>query len=244
MANKLPWFTHDHDARNDEFLQRSMDKFGHFGYSAYFMILEIIHEHGVGGIVTMRQSRLAQNLRSRWPQVRLYLDFSRTSGKVDFTLTETEVQLQNKKFIERQGKLKSKTPAKLPQDSPKTPIEREGEREGDRHDKDKAIRHPSDVQSIVSAYKQTKGISKDDKAWDKANYGRFAKAASALLASTDCLENAVAYIAARGSYLSSLGREWTLETIAKNAADKAPTQELKPTQPQSKDPYAGWQRTK
>lgn len=94
----------------------------------------------------------------------------------------------------------------------------------------------SNVQAVVEAYKTAKGISGEDKAWDKANFARFAKAASALLASTDCLENAIAYISARGSYLSNQGLEWTLETIAKNAADKAPTHDLKPT---PKDPYAG-----
>lgn len=131
MANKLPWFTHDHNARNDEFIQRAIDKFGHFGYAAYFMLLEVIHEHGTGGTVQMSQSRLALNLRSRWPQVRLYLDFCRTSGKVDFTLSGTEVQLQNKKFIERQAKLKSKTPPTLPESSANTPLYIEREREVD-----------------------------------------------------------------------------------------------------------------
>lgn len=119
--NKLPWFTHDHDARIDEFIQRAEDRFGPFGYAAYFKILEIIHQHGVGGILKMERSRLCQNLRARWPGVRLYLNFCQGSGKLQFNLSGTQVELQNKKFIERQSKLKSKTPAKLLKNYHKTP---------------------------------------------------------------------------------------------------------------------------
>jgi hypothetical protein len=127
VANKLPWFTHDHNARRDEFVQKSMDKFGHFGYAAYFMLLEVIHEHGVGGVVRMTKSRLAQNLRSKWPQVHLYLDFCRTSGKVEVRLTGDEVELQNKKFIERQRKSKANAPATLREGSAELPLDRDRE---------------------------------------------------------------------------------------------------------------------
>ena len=129
--NKLPWFTHDHDARNDEFLQRAEDQFGHFGYAAYFKILEIIHQHGTGGILRMSQSRVALNLRSRWPQVRLYLDFCQTSGKVEFKLIGDQVELQNKKFIQRQRNLKSKATSMQPESNSKIGIYKEGEGEED-----------------------------------------------------------------------------------------------------------------
>ena len=129
MANKLPWFTHDHNARCDEFIQRLMDEFGHFGYAAYFMLLEVIHEHGVGGALTMKQTRLAHNLRTRWPQLRVLLEFCRSSAKVDVNFTADEVQLLNKKFIERQRKSKSNAPAMLQQCSGNPGIEGERERE-------------------------------------------------------------------------------------------------------------------
>lgn len=115
--NKLPWFTHDHDARHDLFLQKAVDKFGHFGYAAYFIILEIFHQHGVGDKLIISRSRLSQELRSRWPQVELYLDFCRTSGKVQSDIRSDEVELQINKFRERQAKMKSKTPSRLLQDS-------------------------------------------------------------------------------------------------------------------------------
>lgn len=130
--NKLPWFTHDHSARLDEFIQRAEDGFGHFGYAAYFKILEMIHQHGIGGILTTTRARLVQNLRSRWPQVQQYLEFSRLSGKFQVTFSPDEVQIQNKKFIERQRKMKSKAPSKLLERSLKAPLEGEGEGEGER----------------------------------------------------------------------------------------------------------------
>src|SRR3990167_4383970 len=162
MANKLPWYTHDHNARNDEFLQKSMDRFGHFGYSSYFIILELIHQYGVGGTLLISKSRLALNLRSRWPQVRLYLDFSQTSGKVEFKLIGDEVELKNKKFIERQAKMKSKTPSTLPQHSLNTPLEREREGEGER-EKEKTTKSApkgapeiTPIERVVMAYKLAK----------------------------------------------------------------------------------------
>lgn len=144
-----------------------MDQFGHFGYAAYFIILELIHEHGVGGIVTMSQSRLAQNLRSRWPQVRLYLDFSRTSGKVEYTLSGTEVQLQNKKFIQRQGKLKFKTPSILSQHSVKTPQEGEREEERERHTPKPPKGDWPGFDIFWKAYPNKKAKGKARKAWNR-----------------------------------------------------------------------------
>lgn len=129
MPNKLPWFPHDHDAHHDEFLQKAMDEFGHFGYAAYFMLLELIHKHGTGDRLVMNTSRLAKNLRSRWPQVRLYLEFSRTSGKVEFTLIGTSVELQIHNIRKWWAKQKSKIPRRFPQDSSKIPIEVEVHKE-------------------------------------------------------------------------------------------------------------------
>ena len=123
MANKLKWFTHDHDARHDLFIESSIDRFGHFGYAAYFMLIELIHQHGVGGKLSISRAKLCQNLRSRWPQVGLYLDFCRTSAKVEYNLSGTEVELQIKKFSERQSKLKSNLLSTFRQPSVNLPLE-------------------------------------------------------------------------------------------------------------------------
>lgn len=100
-------------------------------------------------------------------------------------------------------------------------------------------RPPTDVQLIVELYKTAKGIDRNDTAWNKANFKRFSKAASDLLASVGGdVEKATDYLAARGAYLAANGLEWTLETIAKNAADNAPTGDAKA----QSDPYAHLQR--
>lgn len=223
MANKLPWFTHDHDAHEDHFIQESMDKFGHFGYSSYFIILELMHKHGVGDSLSISRSRLCQKLRSRWPQVRLYLDFSRTSDKVQFTLSGDEVQLQIKKFRERQSKLKIKIPSTYRQSSLKTPIEREGERDGEkdlRATPEASEKAKTKIQDLVEAYKVRKGFALDDKAWDKGNFGRCSKAAKTILSVFgDDLPQSLGYLESRSSYLESKGLDWSLETIAKHASD-------------------------
>ncbi len=138
MANKLPWFTHDHNARNDDFIRRSEEQFGHFGYAAYFKILELIHEHGCGDILKISSVRLCQELRSKRKVIRKYLESSREANKIVFTWNSDEINIQIKKFRERQSKLKSNLPSTFRQPSVNLPIEgevdidREGERQTNR----------------------------------------------------------------------------------------------------------------
>lgn len=105
--------------------------------------------------------------------------------------------------------------------------------------KEKRKGEPTDIQAIVEAYKTAKKIDPANKAWDRANFARRAKAAKALLDSTGAVENAISYLQARGQYLSAKNLEWTLETIAKNAADKAPVEEVKKSA-DAPNPYLGW----
>lgn len=170
MANKLPWFTHDHNARNDDFIYRSETKFGPQGYSFWFKIIELLHEHGTGDILNMSQSRLCLELRSRWPVVRLYLDWSQTSGKLEFNLSGTEVQLQIKKFRERQSKLKSNLPSILPEPSGNLPIH--------KRDKKKenttmgAVRFTPPSLSEVRAYCEERKNTIDPQGWIDYNMAR------------------------------------------------------------------------
>ena len=85
-----------------------MDRFNHFGYAAYFIILELLHKDGVGDALAISPSRLCQKLRSRQTKVRELLDFCRTSGKVESDWKPNEVWIQINKFRERQSNLKSK----------------------------------------------------------------------------------------------------------------------------------------
>ena len=117
--NKLPWFTHDHDARCDDFIYRAEKKFGPFGYAAWFKLLEVLHQHGVGDTLKMSIRRLAQELNCKSTRLEDYLNFCSTSTKVEFNLSSGEVELQIKKFRERQHKLKSKRPSNAPHTPPK-----------------------------------------------------------------------------------------------------------------------------
>lgn len=130
--NKLPWFTHDHSARNDDFIQRSIEHFGHFGYAAYFMILELLHEHGREDLLKMSPSRLCKELRTKRPQLLKFLEFARNSGKMEFKWGESDITIRVPKFRERQSKMKSKIRATATQPSVNLPLEREGDGHGDR----------------------------------------------------------------------------------------------------------------
>lgn len=76
------------------------------------------------------------------------------------------------------------------------------------------------LQRVVGAYKLAKGIDRDDKAWDRANYARYSKAAKSLLeACGGNLEAAVAYLIGQGDEWDAKSITWTLETIARHAWD-------------------------
>lgn len=131
MANKLKWFTHDNDARHDDFIHRAEDKFGPFGYSAYFKLIEVLHQHGTGDRLEMTTSRLASELRCTWPKLQVYLDYTQTMGKVKFNHSSGVVELQINKFLQRQKKLRASGSSTVPQQFPNRPLERQGE--GQRH---------------------------------------------------------------------------------------------------------------
>lgn len=102
------------------------------------------------------------------------------------------------------------------------------------------LKQPTDIQKIVEAYKELKGIPKDNKAWDSANFSRFTKNAKAIMDSLSCNGDvAVEYLRAMGAYWDSKGMDWHLGTIAKNAGDgKKPSA----PNPPSVDEYANAKR--
>ncbi len=81
----------------------------------------------------------------------------------------------------------------------------------------------SDLQKIIMVYKLAKGISRDDRAWDSANYKRAARPAKSILdAFGGNLERAVAFVAAQGTEWNHAGLDdWTLSGIEKQAWMKA-----------------------
>lgn len=82
-----------------------------------------------------------------------------------------------------------------------------------------ACRETTPLQRVVNAYKESLGVGMEDKAWDRANYARYSKAAKSLL---DCFggwEKAAVYVIGKGQEWGDLGISWTLETVARHAWD-------------------------
>ena len=212
MSNKLPWFTHDHDAHDDQFISDSMERFGHFGYAAYFIILELLHKDGTGDSLSISASRLCLKLRSKRGPVRKYLDFSREAGKMDFTWKSDEVDIQINKFRERQSNLKTKFISKPSQPRVKTTQHREGDREGENSiaavppEAAPVKAEPKKLtpqQIVVRYFKEAKGVHADDKDWDRKHWnGRLGKDAAALLKAFD------GDPVKAGRYLLIKGEEW------------------------------------
>lgn len=187
--NKLPWFLHAVDAHEDEFIQKAMDEFGHFGYAGYFIILELIHKHGAGGILKISKSKLAQSLRSRWPQVELLLNFCSTSGELEFTLSPTSVELQNKMFIKSQHNLRVKSnsiinqksvksKSKVSQKSVKNMQEKENERENEKKGKEESFIKEEKERKVKERVKEKEYILADVSLRESAKVGDLIPTAS------------------------------------------------------------------
>jgi len=84
----------------------------------------------------------------------------------------------------------------------------------------KIVKPKTPTQRIVEAYKMAKDVDRNDKAWDKANFGRYSKAAVNLLACFgQDVEKCAAYIFLRAEDLNEKRLDWTLETITRHAFD-------------------------
>jgi len=85
---------------------------------------------------------------------------------------------------------------------------------------DKQPKKKTDIQRIVEAYKESKGVAMDNKGWDRANFSRYSKAAKSLL---DCfagdIEKSAVYLFMRAQQLDEMAVDWTLETIVRHAWD-------------------------
>jgi hypothetical protein len=77
-----------------------------------------------------------------------------------------------------------------------------------RSKKEHIARETTPLQKIVLAYKLKKGFQKDDKEWDKLNFGRCMKSAKVVI----CID-------ILGNRFNSKGLDWRIETIVKNASD-------------------------
>ena len=131
--NKLPWFTHDHDAHADGWIRNLVRKQGHVAGWIWWVLIELHHKHGVGDVLKRDITDIANDsMTSTSVVVRVLTEMATEyegQTKVRYNLVGTELELEIKKLRERQSKLKSKIPATFRQPSANLPIERERERE-------------------------------------------------------------------------------------------------------------------
>lgn len=99
--NKLPWFSHDTDARRDFFIRQAVERFGHFGYAGYFMLLEVIQAHGRGDTIKAPARYLADELLTKPVRLMDFLDFAQKSGKIRYTKHGVEIEVTVPKFSSR-----------------------------------------------------------------------------------------------------------------------------------------------
>lgn len=87
-------------------------------------------------------------------------------------------------------------------------------------------REDTPLQAIIQGYKVLKGVDRNDTAWDKANFSRYARAGRKLLDRFGgSLDLAQQYLAWRSQGLDESGLSWTLDTIAKQAWDNVDLEE-------------------
>ena len=222
--NKLPWFKHWANASDDDFLYRAETEFGPFGYSAFFKLIELLHNHGTGNILKMEESRICSMLRCNRTKVQLYLNFGSTWDKFSYKYNGTEVELEIKKYRQLQYNLQGKKRPKLAENNPKTVREGEGEGEGEGETtiKPTALAVPKKrmpIQNIIRSYMVSREIDPDDKSWWKTNGGRAARAAKAVFEAFGNEKTAMQYVIIKADEFKEKGLDYTLETIARHAHD-------------------------
>lgn len=89
-----------------------ISEYGHFGYAAYFMILELLHREGIGDILQISPQQLCFNLRSKPKVVRNYLVSirERSGNKIITNWDDSRniIIIEVKNFREWQHNLKPK----------------------------------------------------------------------------------------------------------------------------------------
>lgn len=138
--NRLPWFTHDHSAHRDLWIRHLIKKGGHTAGWMWWVLLELLHEHGTGDTLIIPVQDLAHAVGTQ-PYTAIKIlkimasECSNTPANTPANSPATVLRVSYKsvggvleikipKFRERQSKLKSKTPAKLLQDYRRTPSTR------------------------------------------------------------------------------------------------------------------------
>lgn len=118
-------------------------KHGHVAHTVYWTLLECMHWHGNGNVLKMRLSDFAHDCVTNGTTAMAVLVTLAGTSKVTLRSGGGYIEVEIKKFRERQAKLKSKIPSRLPQDSLKTPQQEEEQEQKDLH------RHKGDMLGVV-----------------------------------------------------------------------------------------------
>jgi uncharacterized protein YdaU (DUF1376 family) len=233
MSGSRPeYFSHDYYAENDLKLARLRMKHGAAGYGIYWLLVERLYRGS--GNATADLDVLAFELREDRELIRAVMcdfDLFQISGdlfaseSVTRRLEMREAAYKERANAGRLGGLAKSSNARAKPSKAVANSAKEKEKYKEKEERTDiappaAARELTPVQRIVGAYKIAKGNDRDDKAWDKANFGRYSKAAKSLL---DCfagnLEAAVTYLLGTGEDWDGKGITWTLETIQRHAWD-------------------------
>lgn len=244
MPNKLPWYPHEHDARNDAVIYEAMDRFGLDGYAAWFIILDLIHEHGAGDTVTLSMSRMCREFRSRSTKVRLLLDFFQTSSRLLWGEDGLLVTIQIEKVNIKWKNLRSREVSVGSASDHGGRIEREKEKERERDkqrlsdaaDKPPKVTKPKPpepkpkkstafqiiMDTFLVEYCQMKIKSDDEgmKARVTEGYKRYGRACRSLYNQAGKNQDvAVAGLHAIADRMNRWGMSWKLDTIVAHMDD-------------------------
>jgi len=105
------WFKHYSDSSKGNTLNILMDKFGHFGYAGYFILVEMCAEKFTlsmrrNGDTTFRFSmrEVRQRLRANSAKVEAILNLCSASGQLHFNINSTLVEIDFHKLLEYMDK--------------------------------------------------------------------------------------------------------------------------------------------
>lgn len=237
--NKLPWFTHDHNAHQDLWMREMIRKYGHEVHTLYWTVLELIHLHGKSGVLVISKMDLANALCMHHSRVTNLLTNPALKVKVNAEYADGKFTLRNEKFIERQRDLKSKAVRMQFESSSNAVRDIEGEREVHNNNAKQALRAPElevkneqrkprtqriknnneSVMAVITRWLELTGRADSEIAKQPGGWGRWKISSDRLLSALGGrLDLALECLDERAVEWSKLG-DWTIDRVASRAID-------------------------
>lgn len=164
----MDWYKHSTGSHDDPDISDAMDEFGDFGYSGFFIILDLYgqeYEHINGdGYLQLSKAFLRRKLRKSWTKVELLLNFySKKILNPRFVWIDkgSHISLQVPKFIELASSWTGRKKRKQLQSPYVAPTAIEGDKEDKNIKKEKEKDIPEE---------KTSGISSVDLAFEVHSY--------------------------------------------------------------------------